>query len=43
MTGIRSWMTTCGEMPAFVAVPDGDSKAPCVVADYDFTRNVRME
>ena len=36
-------MTTCGEMPAFVAVPDGDSKAPCVVADYDFTRNVRME
>jgi hypothetical protein len=27
MTGIRSWTTTCaGGMPAFVTVPDGESR-----------------
>jgi carboxymethylenebutenolidase len=44
MTGIRSRMTTCGEMPAFVAVPDTDAKVPCVVVmheRYGFVRHTR--
>jgi carboxymethylenebutenolidase len=44
MTGIRSRMTTFGEMPAFVVVPDTDAKLPCVVVmheRYGFVRHTR--
>jgi carboxymethylenebutenolidase len=45
MTGIRSWMTTCGgDMPAFVAVPDHAAKAPAVIVvheRYGFVRHTR--
>jgi carboxymethylenebutenolidase len=44
MTGIRSWMTACGDMPAFVAIPDTDAKAPCIVVmheRYGFVRHTR--
>ena len=35
MSGIRSWTTACGDMPAFVAVPEGDSKAPSVIVMHE--------
>jgi carboxymethylenebutenolidase len=44
MTGIRSWTTTCGDMPAFLAVPDGAAKAPAVIVvheRYGFVRHTR--
>jgi carboxymethylenebutenolidase len=45
MTGIRCWTTACGgNMPAFVAAPDGAAKAPAVVVlheRYGFVRHTR--
>jgi carboxymethylenebutenolidase len=44
MTGIRSWMTACGDMPAFVAVPAGTAQAPAVIVvheRYGFVRHTR--
>jgi carboxymethylenebutenolidase len=45
MTGIRSWMTTCGgDMPAFVAMPDRTGKSPTVIViheRYGFVRHTR--
>ena len=44
MTGIRSWMTACGDMPAFVAVPDGTAKVPAVIVvheRYGFVQHTR--
>jgi len=45
MTGIRSWTTTCGgDMPAFVAAPDGTATAPAVIVmheRYGFVRHTR--
>jgi len=36
MTGVRTWTTTCdGGMPAFVAVPEGAAKAPCVIVVHE--------
>jgi len=35
MTGIRSWTTTCGEMPAFVTMPDADARVPCVIVMHE--------
>jgi carboxymethylenebutenolidase len=43
-TGIRTWTTTCGDMPAFVAVPDGAGKATAVIVvheRYGFVRHTR--
>ena len=44
MTGIRSWMTACRDMPAFVAVPDGTAKVPAVIVvheRYGFVQHTR--
>jgi carboxymethylenebutenolidase len=45
MSGIRSWTITCGlDMPAFIAVPAGNAKAPAVVVvheRYGFVRHTR--
>jgi carboxymethylenebutenolidase len=45
MTGIRGWMTTCGDdMPAVVAVPQDTAKAPAVIVvheRYGFVRHTR--
>jgi carboxymethylenebutenolidase len=35
MSGIRTWTTTCGDMPAVVAVPEADAKAPCVIVMHE--------
>lgn len=45
MSGIRSWTAICtGGMPAFVAVPEGDVKAPVAIVmheRYGFVRHTR--
>ncbi len=44
MTGIRSWITACGDMPAFVAVPDGTAKVPAMIVvheRYGFVQHTR--
>jgi carboxymethylenebutenolidase len=41
---IRRWTMTCGEMPAFVAAPGGDAKAPAVIViheRYGLVRHIR--
>src|SRR5215216_1656692 len=35
MSGIRTWTTTCGEMPAFIAVPSADAKVPGVIVMHE--------
>jgi carboxymethylenebutenolidase len=42
MTSVRSWTATCGDMPVFIAVPDGAAKAPTVIVvheRYGFVRH----
>jgi carboxymethylenebutenolidase len=33
--GIRGFTTTCGDMPAYVAVPAGNAVAPCVIVIHE--------
>ena len=45
MSDVRSWTASCaGAMPAFIAVPQGDTKTPAVVVmheRYGFVRHTR--
>jgi carboxymethylenebutenolidase len=45
MSGVRSWTIACGgDMPAFVAVPEGDAKVPAVIVlheRYGLVRHTR--
>jgi carboxymethylenebutenolidase len=44
MSGIRTSTTTCGGMPAVIAVPETDARAPCVIVmheRYGFVRHTR--
>jgi carboxymethylenebutenolidase len=44
MNPVRSWMAACGDMPIFIAAPDGAAKAPAVIVvheRYGFVRHTR--
>jgi len=44
MSGIRTFSAACGDMPAVIAVPDTEARAPCVVVmheRYGFVRHTR--
>jgi carboxymethylenebutenolidase len=44
MTSVRSRTAACGDMPVFIAVPDGAAKAPVVIVvheRYGFVRHTR--
>jgi carboxymethylenebutenolidase len=44
MTCMRSWMAKCGDMPVFVAAPDGAARAPAAIVVHErcgFVRHTR--